>query len=168
VHRKLMPGNPQARACSSGSEQARVEALGSRRMAGVAKNLTADARRSFHRGKFDEITDRADAPLSDAAARDAGARTPHRMAPPAAARKMVDLWRPVLEDKIGGAARPARPARRGPGEVCDAVHDLLTALELGDDRNAEADDDENQDDNREGENDQSAPRARPIPTPARK
>ena len=43
----------------------------------------------------------------------------------------------------------------------DAVHDLLTALELGDDRNAEADEDENQDDNREGENDQSGAEGSP-------
>ena len=68
VHRKLMPGNPQARGVFEAVEQARVEALGSRRMAGVAKNLTAMLDDHFHRGKFDEITDRADAPLSDALA----------------------------------------------------------------------------------------------------
>src|SRR6266567_300280 len=82
VHRKLMPGNPQARGVFEAVEQARVEALGSRRMAGVAKNLTA-------------------------------------------------------------------------------MHDLLSALELGDDRNAEADDDDNQDDNRDGENDQSGAEGSP-------
>lgn len=37
VHRKLMPGNPQARGVFDAMEQARVEAIGSRRMAGVAK-----------------------------------------------------------------------------------------------------------------------------------
>src|SRR5829696_4711074 len=68
VHRKLMPGNPQARGVFEAVEQARVEAIGSRRMAGVAKNLTAMLDDHFHRGKFDEITDRADAPLSDALA----------------------------------------------------------------------------------------------------
>src|SRR5256885_1331335 len=60
VHRKLMPGNPQARGVFEAVEQARVEALGSRRMSGVAKNLTAMLDDHFHRGKFDEITDRAD------------------------------------------------------------------------------------------------------------
>src|SRR5947208_17103866 len=68
VHRKHMPGNPQARGVFEAIEQARVEALGSRRMSGVAKNLTAMLDDHFHRGKFDEITDRADAPLSDALA----------------------------------------------------------------------------------------------------
>src|SRR4051812_38694959 len=65
VHRKLMPGNPQARSVFEAVEQARVEALGSRRMDGVARNLSAMLDDHFHRGKFDEITDRADAPLSD-------------------------------------------------------------------------------------------------------
>src|SRR6266404_3470375 len=100
VHRKLMPGNPQARGVFEAVEQARVEALGSRRMAGVAKNLTAMLDDHFHRGKFDEITDRADAPLSDALAMLVRERLTG-LAPPTAARKMVDLWRPLLEDKIG-------------------------------------------------------------------
>src|SRR5437764_127579 len=100
VHRKLMPGNPQARGVFEAVEQARVEALGSRRMSGVAKNLTAMLDDHFHRGKFDEITDRADAPLSDALAMLVRERLTG-LAPPQAARKMVDLWRPILEDKIG-------------------------------------------------------------------
>src|SRR6266851_1586461 len=94
----LAPGKPQARGVFEAVEQARVEALGSRRMAGVAKNLTAMLDDHFHRGKFDEITDRADAPLSDALAMLVRERLTG-LAPPAAARKMVDLWRPVLEDK---------------------------------------------------------------------
>ena len=49
-------------------EQARVEAIGSRRMSGIAKNLTAMLDDKFHRGKFDDITDRADAPIEDAIA----------------------------------------------------------------------------------------------------
>src|SRR5262245_29799758 len=38
VHRKLVPGGQQARAVFDAVEQARVEAIGARRMAGVAKN----------------------------------------------------------------------------------------------------------------------------------
>src|SRR3974390_3323893 len=68
VHRKLAPGGQQARAVFEAVEQARVEAIGSRRMGGVAKNLGAMFDDRFHRGKFDEITDRADAPIEDALA----------------------------------------------------------------------------------------------------
>src|SRR3954467_14115836 len=100
VHRKQMPSNMQARGVFDAVEQARVEAIGARRMAGVAKNLTAMLDDHFHRGKFDEITERADAPLSDALAMLVRERLTG-LTPPVAARKMVDLWRPVLEDKIG-------------------------------------------------------------------
>ena len=107
-------GNPQARGVFEAVEQARVEAIGSRRMAGVAKNLTAMLDDHFHRGKFDEITDRADAPLSDALAMLVRERLTG-LAPPAAARKMVDLWRPVLEDKIGARLDQLEPRDGGPG-----------------------------------------------------
>src|SRR5947209_7970341 len=160
VHRTLMPGNPQARGVFEAVEQARVEALGSRRMDGVARNLSAMLDDHFHRGKFDEITDRADAPLSDALAMLVRERLTG-LAPPIAARKMVDLWRPTLEDKIGARLDRLDRLAEDQAKFGDAVHDLLTALELGDDRNAEADDDENQDDNREGENDQSGAEGSP-------
>ncbi len=104
VHRKLMPGNPQARGVFEAVEQARVEAIGSRRMAGVAKNLTAMLDDHFHRGKFDEITDRADAPLSDAPG-DAGARTPYG---PGAARRRAKNGRSLA----AFAGRQDRPAPR--------------------------------------------------------
>ena len=160
VHRKLMPGNPQARGVFEAVEQARVEAIGARRMAGVAKNLTAMLDDHFHRGKFDEITDRADAPLSDALAMLVRERLTG-LAPPAAARKMVDLWRPVLEDKIGARLDQLSRVTEDQAKFGDVVHDLLSALELGDDRNADSDDDENQDENRDGENDQSGAEGSP-------
>src|SRR6476620_2106925 len=68
VHRRLMPGGQQARAVFDAVEQARVEAIGSKRMEGVARNLAAMLDDKFHRGKFDEITDRADAPIEEAVA----------------------------------------------------------------------------------------------------
>src|SRR6185312_3772163 len=63
VHRKLVPGGQQARAVFDAVEQARVEAIGSRRMGGVKTNLAAMLDDRFHRGKYDDITDRADAPI---------------------------------------------------------------------------------------------------------
>ena len=153
VHRKLMPGNPQARGVFEAVEQARVEAIGARRMSGVAKNLTAMLDDHFHRGKFDEITDRADAPLSDALAMLVRERLTG-MAPPAAAKKMVDLWRPALEDKIGSRLDQLARVTEDQAKFGDLVHDLLSALDLGDDRNMDSDDDD-QDENQDGENDQS-------------
>ncbi len=77
VHRKLIPGGQQARAVFDAVEQARVEAIGARRMTGVKKNLAAMLDDKFHRGKFDDITDRADAPIEEADRHD-GARAADR------------------------------------------------------------------------------------------
>ncbi|WP_319798116.1 cobaltochelatase subunit CobT [Nitrobacter sp.] len=160
VHRKLMPGNPQARGVFDAVEQARVEAIGSRRMTGVAKNLTAMLDDHFHRGKYDEITDIADAPLSDALAMLVRERLTG-LAPPGAARKMVDLWRPYLEDKIGTRLDQLSRLTEDQAKFGDVVHDLLSELDLGDDASAEADRDENQDDNRESESDQAGAEGSP-------
>src|SRR5205807_940832 len=156
-HRKLMPGKPQARGVFEAVEQARVEAIGARRMSGVAKNLSAMLDDHFHRGKYDEITDRADAPLSDALAMLVRERLTG-MAPPAAAKKMVDLWRPTLEDRIGSRLDQLARVTEDQARFGDMVHDLLSALDLGDERNA--DDDEN-DENQDGENDQSGAEGSP-------
>src|SRR5205085_9912415 len=92
----------------------------------------------FHRGKFDEITDRADAPLSDALAMLVRERLTG-MAPPAAAKKMVDLWRAALEDKIGSRLDQLARFTEDQVRFGDLVHDLLSALALGDDRNMDSD-----------------------------
>src|SRR6266508_2313456 len=56
VHRRLLPHGQQARAVFEAVEQARVEAIGARRMEGVARNLSAMLDDRFHRGKFDEVS----------------------------------------------------------------------------------------------------------------
>ena len=90
----------RARAVFEAVEQARVEAIGARRMQGVAQNLSAMLDDKFHRGKFDDITDRADAPIEDAVAMMVRERLTGQ-APPPAARKLVDLWRPFIEERAG-------------------------------------------------------------------
>src|SRR6202451_458238 len=90
VHRKLAPGGQQARAVFEAVEQARVEAIGARRMGGVAKNLAAMLDDRFHRGKFDDITDRADAPIEDALAMMVRERLTGETPPPTA-RQLGDL-----------------------------------------------------------------------------
>ena len=141
VHRKLVPGGQQARAVFDAVEQARVEAIGARRMSGVATNLAAMLDDRFHRGKFDEITDRADAPIEDAVALMVRERLTGQ-APPAAARKLVDLWRPVIEDKAGRGLDRLERLLEDQQRFGDAIHDLLDQLDMGEDRNADSDDEE--------------------------
>src|SRR3989442_2329308 len=65
VHRKLVPGGQQARAVFEAVEQARVEAIGARRMAGVSHNLSALLDDPFHPGKFGQGTHPAGAPIDE-------------------------------------------------------------------------------------------------------
>ena len=147
VHRKLMPGGQQARAVFEAVEQARVEAIGARRMYGVGQNLTAMLNDKFHRGKFDEVTDRADAPLEEAVALMVRERlTGH--APPPAAKRLVDLWRPFVEERAGRELDRLERLVENQRRFGDVVHDLLDSLDMGDER--ARDDEESEDD--EGEN----------------
>src|SRR5438477_11121149 len=148
VHRKLVPSGQQARAVFEAVEQARVEAIGARRMAGVADNLSAMLDDRFHRGKFDEVTDRADAPIEEAVALMVRERLTGQT-PPAAARKLVELWRPLIEDRAGRDLDRLDRLIENQSRFGDAIHDLLDALDMGEDRSSEADEEEGE----EGEQD---------------
>ena len=149
VHRRQMPGGPQARAVFDAVEQARVEAIGSRRMLGVANNLTAMLDDRFHRGKFDDITARADAPIEEAVAMMVRERLTGQTPPPAA-RKLVDLWRPFIEERAGRDLDRLEKLVESQRRFGDVIHDLLDSLEMGDERSRDSEDD-NEDDS--GEND---------------
>ena len=99
VHAKRLPGGPAARAVFEALEQARVEALGARRMVGVAANLSAMLDEQYRRQGFERVTERTEGTMAEAVrllAREALTHEP----PPPAARHVVDLWRPWLEGKI--------------------------------------------------------------------
>jgi cobaltochelatase CobT len=141
VHRRLMPGGQQARAVFDSVEQARVEAIGARRMHGVARNLAAMLDDRFHRGKFDDITDRADAPIEDAVALMVRERLTG-LPPPPAAKKLVDLWRPWVEDRAGRDLDRLGKLLDDQRRFADVVHDLLDSLEMGEERNPDSEEDE--------------------------
>jgi cobaltochelatase CobT len=143
VHRRLQPVGQQARAVFEAVEQARVEAIGARRMDGVAKNLTAMLDERFARGKFDEITERSEAPIEDALALMVRERLTG-LAPPPGARKLVELWRALIEDRAGRDLDRLESVVEDQRQFGDAVHDLLDALEMGDDRSRDSDDEEEQ------------------------
>jgi len=100
VHSKRVPSGPLARAVFDAVEQARVEALGARRMSGVAANLEAMLDEQYRRQGFERITERTDSTMAEAVrllTREA--LTKER--PPPSARRVVDLWRSWLEGRIG-------------------------------------------------------------------
>lgn len=68
VHRRMLPEGQTARAVYDAVEQSRVESIGSRRMDGVASNISAMLEDKYHRGNFQDVRDVADAPIEDAIA----------------------------------------------------------------------------------------------------
>jgi cobaltochelatase CobT len=141
VHRRLVPGGQQARAVFDAVEQARVEAIGARRMEGVARNLSAMLEDRFHRGKFDDVTDQADAPIEDAVSLMVRERLTG-LAPPPAAKKLVELWRPWIEDRAGRELDRLGKLVEDQRRFGDAIRDVLDSLDMGDEHNRDSEDGE--------------------------
>src|ERR1700694_3553963 len=112
-------------------------------MEGVARNLAAMLDDRFHRGKFHDIPDRADAPIEDAVALIVRERLTS-LAPPPAARKLVELWRPWIEDRAGRDLDRLGKLVEDQRRFGDAVHDLLDSLEMGEERSHDFEEDEQQ------------------------
>src|SRR6185369_2254797 len=129
------------RAVFEAVEQARVEAIGARRMYGVAQNLTAMLDERFHRAKFDQVTDRADAPIEDALALMVRERLTG-LAPPPAAKRVVELWRPLIEERAGHDLDRLENLVENQRQFADVVHDLLDDLEMGEDRSSDSEDED--------------------------
>src|SRR3978361_2473357 len=75
--------------------------------------------------------------------------------PPAAAKKLVDLWRPFIEDRAGRGLDQLERLLEDQRKFGDAVHDLLESLDMGEDRSTseeEEDGEEGDQDRRKDEN----------------
>ena len=130
THAKLAPQGTEARAVFDAVEQARVEAIGARRMEGAARNLAAMLDDRYLRGPYADITDRADAPMSDAVALMVRERLTGRK-PPEAARKIVELWRPFIEEKAGQNLARLDRVLEDQGAYGHVIRDLLSSLDMG-------------------------------------
>ena len=148
VHRRHAPQGQAARAMFDAVEQARVEAIGSRRMAGVAGNISAMIEDKYHRGgKYEDITDRADAPLEDAVALMVRERLTG-LKPPAAAAKIVELWRDHIEQKAGRDLDGLLDNIDNQRSFARSVREVLSSLDMSDESALDRDE---QDEDEEGE-----------------
>ncbi|WP_442916098.1 cobaltochelatase subunit CobT [Lichenihabitans sp. Uapishka_5] len=145
VHRRLVPEAAGARALFEAVEQVRVESIGARRMAGVATNLSAMLEDRYHRGTYAEVTDRADAPIEDAVALMVRERLTG-LKPPAAAQKIVDLWRPWVEQKAGADLDGLEAVLEDQRTFGRSIHKLLQNLEMADPSSMDQDEQDEQDD----------------------
>jgi cobaltochelatase CobT len=146
LHRRLAPQSPPARALFDAVEQARVEAIGSRRMQGVASNITAMLDDRYHRSPFAEARTREEAPMEDAVAMLARERMTG-LAPPRGAARLVELWRPFIEEKAGPDLDRLTDALLDQRAYAKLVRKVLSSLGLANESDADADesDDETED-----------------------
>src|SRR5216684_3254691 len=153
VHAKRVPGSPLARTVFEALEQARVEALGTRRMVGVGQNLTAMLDEQYRRQGFERITERTESTMAEAVrllTREALTHEP----PPPAAKGVVDLWRPWLEGKIGRDMAELDRAILDQDTYARATRRLIQDLDLdlGEVDDSSSDDNQSQGEEADGEN----------------
>jgi len=158
LHARYAPAGDMARDLYEAMETARCEAIGAREMPGTAGNIDAKIGAEAQRMGFDQITDRADAPLATAA----GYLVRHLATGrelPAGAQNVMDLWRDFIEAEAGGTlegledtladqATFARFARK-------IIEDLGYGDQLGDD--PDAPEDEAEDEAEESQEDEEQP-----------
>ncbi|MEP3045555.1 MAG: cobaltochelatase subunit CobT [Roseibium sp.] len=154
VHAKNMPQGSDGRAIFEAVEQARCEAVGARRMPGVADNLSVMLEDKFLKSGAPEITSREEAPLQDALSlivreRLTGAK------PPESAGKLVDLWRDWVEEKAGADLDNLTSEVEDQGSFAQRFREVLKSLDMADElgeTDEDLDPEQNEDD---GDNDES-------------
>ncbi|HEX6980682.1 MAG TPA: cobaltochelatase subunit CobT [Alphaproteobacteria bacterium] len=147
IHARRQPSGAMSRAIFNAVEQARCEALGIKRMSGVAANLDAALEERCRTQGFARIVDRESAPLPEVVsllAREALTGMP----PPPSARRMVDLWRPWIEARAGSDFAALNRLIEDQEAFAAAVRRLIEDLDLGEEETAanEADEEQGQSD----------------------
>ncbi|WP_457798718.1 cobaltochelatase subunit CobT [Methylocystis sp. S23] len=129
VHRRYAPETLEARAAFDAMEQARVESIGARRMAGVAANIGAMLEDRYTRSHSEKIVSRDDAPLEDALALMARERLTG-LAPPPHGAKIVEFWRDLVEARAGGDLNRLVGAVEDQKHFAQIVRELLSHLDM--------------------------------------
>ena len=153
IHNKLAPEGKLARSIFDAVEQARVEAIGSRAMQGVADNIGSMLEDKYTKANLVDVRDKADAPLEEAIALVVREKLTGRPVPKSGER-LVDLWRPWIEEKASGDLDGLSAKLDDQQAFARVVRDMLVSMEmaeeLGDDQETD-DSEENEDNEQQGE-----------------
>ena len=135
LHAARMPARREARDAYDQLEQARVEVVGARHMAGVAANLRARLSDECEAEGYDRMTRKDQLPVSAALSMLARERMSGEAAPDAA-RRVLGLWRDTLGALAERALDEMAAAQDDQTAYTRAARKLLAALDLAE---AEAD-----------------------------
>jgi cobaltochelatase CobT len=129
VHAANRPVNKEAKAVFDAVEQARCEALGGQRMAGMTANIDAALDDRYRARGYNEAVHKDDVPLSEVmhvlARESLSGHTP-----PPAAKAMADAWRPTLPPEVLNDLHHLTDYADDQGQYAKAVKQLLRNLDL--------------------------------------
>ncbi len=154
VHATMSPQGTDARAVFDAVEQARVESLGALRMAGVASNLNSMNAEKYSKANFTGVDRQEDAPIGEAMAMLVREKLTGTK-PPASAGKVLDLWRPFFDEKVGKDLDNLRSVVDDQQAFGKLVRHMLSSMQMAEDYG----DEENQPEEMENENDEEQPRS---------
>ncbi|MBZ9843721.1 MULTISPECIES: cobaltochelatase subunit CobT [unclassified Mesorhizobium] len=153
IHNRLAPEGKLARSIFDAVEQARVEAIGSRAMQGVADNIGSMLEDKYAKANLVDVRDKADAPLEEAIALMVREKLTGRSVPKSGER-LVDLWRPWIEEKASSDLDGLSAKLEDQQAFARIVRDMLVSMEmaeqLGDDQETD-DSEENEENEQQGE-----------------
>ncbi len=132
VHATMAPAAPDARAVFDAVEQARVESIGALRMAGMASNLSSMNAEKYAKANFAGIAKQEDAPLPEAIAMLVRETLTGEPAP-ASAGKVLDLWRPYIEEKAGSDLANLKTAINDQESFARVIRHMLSSMEMSED-----------------------------------
>jgi cobaltochelatase CobT len=147
THTKMAPDGDNARAIFDAVEQARIEAIGANRMAGVADNLASMLDDKYAKQNYSGVQQRSDAPLEEAVAMVVRERLTGQK-PPQNIDAVVELWREWIETKAGEKLDALGSDIENQESFAEAIRDLLVAFDMGDELGEDPSEDE---DNQESE-----------------
>ncbi|AXX97446.1 cobaltochelatase subunit CobT [Profundibacter amoris] len=147
THARYAPQGELARGIYEAMENARCEAVGARDMPGTLGNIDAKIADEAMRRGYGEITDQAEAPLSEAAGYLVRQLATGRDLP-ADAQNVLDLWKGFFEEKAGGTLDSLQDMLADQADFARFTRQVIADLgygdQLGDDPDAEDDDSDEQ------------------------
>ena len=143
THNRYLPQGQMARDLYEAMETARCEAVGAREMPGALSNIDVKIQEDASRRGYDQITDRADAPLATAAGYLVRQLATGRELP-AAAKNIADLWEGFVEEQAGGTLEGLQDTLADQTAFAKFARQIINDLgygdQLGDDPDMEDED----------------------------
>jgi cobaltochelatase CobT len=148
VHAARMPARREARDAYDALEQARVETVGARFMAGVSANLRAKLTEECEAEGYDRMTRKDQLPIAAAVSLLARERMSGE-ASPEPAQRILDMWRDTLGDAADAALTEMQRNQHDQRAFARSARKLLAALELAE-AESEAEPDEQTEEGEDG------------------